>query len=219
MGKHGECCELLPHMQIERNMRPLPCFGNSLFSNSPPTTGSEDEMGYGYDMACSKCGRHHAVTLGCGFSLPTVYSELVSDIETGAFGKEWQELAAQTECFAIDVETHLFRCETCGFWECAPSLSIYTPKDVEKTLETQYGEKTVREWGRVPHERCDPQPQRGIPFPDQLCDNKRNPEQKGDAHETGMLQITMPNRTQAADHLRHRRDGRHRRARCPAAGR
>ena len=108
-------------------------------------------MGYGYDMACSKCGRHHAVMLGCGFSLPTVYSELVSDIETGAFGKEWQELAAQTECFAIDVETHLFRCETCGFWECAPSLSIYTPKDVEKTLETQYGEKTVREWGRIPY--------------------------------------------------------------------
>lgn len=108
-------------------------------------------MGKGYGLICSECGNSYEVFLGCGMGFPVEYKKLVQDIEAGRYGKEWQELAAQTEHFAIDAENHLFRCENCGFWKCSPSLSIYAPRNVKKVLSTQYGEKTVREWGRAPY--------------------------------------------------------------------
>ena len=108
-------------------------------------------MGVGYELECKSCGKSHAVLLGSGMRFPVVYEKLVTDIEAGRYGKECQELAAQTPFFAIDAESYLFCCENCGFWECAPSLSIYAPKDIEKVLNKRYGEKTVREWGRAPY--------------------------------------------------------------------
>ena len=108
-------------------------------------------MGTGYELTCNNCGNCYQVTLGVGFAFPRIYENLIEAIEAGRFGEEWRELAAQTDQFGIDAEDHLYRCDECGYWECAPSLSIYAPKDIEKVLNTQYGEKTVRERGRVPY--------------------------------------------------------------------
>lgn len=108
-------------------------------------------MGKGYRLTCSNCGGEYEVLLGVGFGFPSVYEELVEDIEAGRYGEEWREIAAETEHFAIDAENRLYWCGKCGHWECVPGLSIYAPKDVGKVLATRFGDKTVREWGRVPY--------------------------------------------------------------------
>ena len=89
-------------------------------------------MGKGLELICNDCGNHHGVFLGYGMMFPSVYEQTVQDILAGCYGKEWQELAAQTEHFAIDARNHLFRCEHCGFGECVPSASIYAPNEVKK---------------------------------------------------------------------------------------
>ena len=95
-------------------------------------------MGIGYEFVCSDCGAHHGVSLGYGFMFPRVYEELVKGIEAGRYGKDWQELAAQTDGFAIDAGVHLFRCEKCGNWEVDYGLSIYAPKDGEAVRESSF---------------------------------------------------------------------------------
>ena len=111
-------------------------------------------MGSGYQLTCVCCGKSHAVFTGFGMAFPRVYAELVEDIQAGRFGREWQQLVEETELFAIDAEKHLYRCESCGHWECALGLSIYEPKDPEKILHTRFGEKTMRERGRAPYATC-----------------------------------------------------------------
>lgn len=95
-------------------------------------------MGTGYELICSDCGKKYEIHFGCGFMFPNDYSELIKGIEAGRFGQEWQEIAAQTEHYAIDAESHLFRCEKCGYWECEPSLSIYAPKNEDLVSEREY---------------------------------------------------------------------------------
>ena len=108
-------------------------------------------MGYGYDYKCKTCKKKYSVRLGIGFSFPSVYRRLLSDIKDGKYGDTFKNILESKKYVAVDAEKELYICKNCGKWETNYILNLYIPKNIEKLLNKQYGIKTVREWGYVPY--------------------------------------------------------------------
>ena len=108
-------------------------------------------MGYGYDYKCRKCGHHYDVYIGGGFSLPSVYREMVDAISDGVYGDEWRDVYNSTEYAAVNADKHVFICDSCKKWEVGRDLTIYAPNDPEIIRHMTFGDKTVEEWGYVPY--------------------------------------------------------------------
>ena len=97
-------------------------------------------MGYGEEFKCSKCGYEYMYGVGVGFMFPKVYEELLESVKEGDYGEEWKELVLKTDNIAIDAETYLYCCKSCGNWKTEEGLSLYVPKDME-TLKKKTEEK------------------------------------------------------------------------------
>lgn len=107
-------------------------------------------MGSGISLKC-KCGKKEELHFGVGMMYPRVYRETLESAKAGEFGERWKELVESEEFMAIDAARYLFFCEECGHWEMAYGFDLYKPKDAEKIRHTDYGIKTVEEWGDVPY--------------------------------------------------------------------
>lgn len=100
-------------------------------------------MGYGYAYICKKCKKCYSIYLGIGMAFPIVYQEIVANIKFGNYGDEWRKFFNSVPYTVVDAEGYLYKCETCGNWEVAPSLDIYAPKN-------SYNEKTIEELNNIP---------------------------------------------------------------------
>ena len=52
---------------------------------------------------------------------------------------------------AVDAETKVFCCGSCGAWETGKDLTLWAPDDPAAISRKRYGEKTAEEWGCVPY--------------------------------------------------------------------
>ena len=106
-------------------------------------------MSEGYVFECGACGKMFGVFPGAGVSFPTVYEKLISDIKAGVYGSEWQRIPESEPFTAVDAETYLFKCASCGHWEAGPGLSLYAPNNLKTFIQNRYGQKTVQDMRSV----------------------------------------------------------------------
>ena len=115
-------------------------------------------MGYGVRIRC-KC-RSSDLMLGCGFSYPMVYQEIMDAMKKGEYGDEIKDLVNNTEFVAVNAENEAYYCDKCGKATARKSLDLYKPKDVEKvkkevvgrwTVADEYIDKTMGELGELPY--------------------------------------------------------------------
>ena len=95
-------------------------------------------MGMGYDFICKKCGHWYNIHLGSGTMFYKVYQSCIRDIQAGKYGEEWKALALSHEHIAVDAETYLYICESCGNWKTDMDLSLYEPKEPDKIQNEKY---------------------------------------------------------------------------------
>ena len=67
-------------------------------------------MGYGYDYKCKTCKKKYSVRLGIGFSFPSVYRRLLSDIKDGKYGDTFKNILESKKYVAVDAEKELYNC-------------------------------------------------------------------------------------------------------------
>lgn len=108
-------------------------------------------MGAGYIYNCSSCGKHFAVHTGVGYLFPKVYADIIADVQDGGYGENWKNAFTRAPYMAIDASSAVYICGSCGYWEEAPVLALYSPKDPEQLKSLEYHGKTVEEWGFVPY--------------------------------------------------------------------
>ena len=89
-------------------------------------------MGMGFNFICEKCGREYGYGVGIGFMFPRAYEELIKKVKKGKYGKEWKDIANNTENVAIDAEEYLYVCPKCGSWKAEEGLSLYIPKETKE---------------------------------------------------------------------------------------
>ncbi len=104
-------------------------------------------MGMGFNFICEKCGREYGYGVGIGFMFPRVYEDLLKKVKKGKYGKEWKDLAKDTENVAIDAEEYLYACPKCGAWKTEEGLSLYIPKDAKEPKNVSY----VTSWDLKEH--------------------------------------------------------------------
>ncbi len=108
-------------------------------------------MGKGYSYVCSKCGKNFDVFLGIGMMFPVIYRRTIEEIKSGKYGEEWKKIFNSQPYTATNAHKYLYKCKNCGYWEESKELSLYVPNDLESFPKTQFGIKTVEEWGYVPY--------------------------------------------------------------------
>ena len=108
-------------------------------------------MGHGTDYRCGKCGREYGVRTGTGFLFPKEYRETMKAIADGVYGAELKAICEKTPYAAVDAETKVFCCGSCGAWETGKDLTLWAPDDPAAISRKRYGEKTAEEWGCVPY--------------------------------------------------------------------
>ncbi len=108
-------------------------------------------MGQGFTFTCAKCGYVYSVHPGSGFMYPDEYQELLQNIESGRYGEERQRLLKETPYAAVNAETFVYICRSCGHWGEGKDITLYAPNNPEAIPHKQYGIKTVEEWGYVPY--------------------------------------------------------------------
>ena len=90
-------------------------------------------MGYDMKMICLNCGHVYQVFLREGYCFPQMYQWAVETIRLGKRGREWKELLEKTPHAAVNIDKHLYVCDTCHFFVPRQELSVYVPIDPDKT--------------------------------------------------------------------------------------
>lgn len=85
-------------------------------------------MGQGYGCTCNKCGYSFSANLGAGFLFPMVYKETVDAMKKGEYGEQGKKFFTEHPDGAIDCETVVARCKSCGEYGSVPNLTMYVPK-------------------------------------------------------------------------------------------
>ena len=101
-------------------------------------------MGAGFGFTCKKCGNEYQAFLGSGMMYPSIYEEVMGEIQSGKYGAELQELSNTIPYVAVDAEDAVYYCRNCGIWEVSPNLSLYGPRDME------YIQREIEEFGHSP---------------------------------------------------------------------
>ena len=108
-------------------------------------------MGSGHAYKCSRCGENYEVYTGIGFLFPQEYRKLITDMKKGRYGEERKELFKKIPLLAVDAEKEYYECEECGYWNVSECKDLYKPKNVDKILKQEHGDKTVEDLGEVPY--------------------------------------------------------------------
>lgn len=86
-------------------------------------------MGIVLSCNCKKCGYHFGASVGVGMLYPKVYSENVTAMKEGQFGKQGKAFFETFPDGAITCENIVVQCNDCGQLMEVPELSLYIPKD------------------------------------------------------------------------------------------
>lgn len=107
-------------------------------------------MGTGYGFKCNKCGKEGYLNLGIGFGYSESCRQAKQAALNGELGEEWKKIVSEIPYSLVETKRYIIWCPNCHRFELAEDLSIYKPKNLEKLLKEQRGEKTVEEWGYDP---------------------------------------------------------------------
>lgn len=108
-------------------------------------------MGNGYSYTCKNCGHEYWAHIGIGMLYPMAYEKLINDINEGKYGEERKKLLNDTAYAAVNAEEMIYICNKCNYWEIKNDPTIYAPNDPDRIENERYGNKTVKELGRVPY--------------------------------------------------------------------
>ena len=108
-------------------------------------------MGIGNYFECKNCHHEYRTKLGSGMLYPKVYQRLLGAIMDGDYGETLQEVAKQHQYTAVNAEYVLYICSDCRHWEISQDTTLYAPNNLEEIRTSQFGIKTVEEWGYVPY--------------------------------------------------------------------
>ena len=86
-------------------------------------------MGKRLSFLCSKCGFTFESSIGIGMMFPVVYSETVSKMKAGIYGKQGNEFFKQFPDGAIDCENVILQCQKCRNLMKKKDLTMYVPKE------------------------------------------------------------------------------------------
>ncbi len=64
-------------------------------------------------------------------------------------GEERKELFKKILLLAVDAEKEYYECEECSYWNVSERKDLYKPKNVDKILKQEYGDKTVEDLGEA----------------------------------------------------------------------
>lgn len=76
---------------------------------------------------CKQCGYHFGACVGVGMLYPKVYSEIVTKMKKGQFGKQGKEFFEAFPNGAISCENIVVQCSSCGQLMEVPELALYIP--------------------------------------------------------------------------------------------
>lgn len=86
-------------------------------------------MGTGYGCRCKMCGYGIHANLGVGFMFPNAYREHVDRMKSGGYGPGPKKFFEEHPDGAIDCETVVAKCLSCGDCGPVPDLTMYVPKE------------------------------------------------------------------------------------------
>lgn len=86
-------------------------------------------MGLTLGCNCKKCGYSFGADVGVGMLYPKVYSEIVTKMKKGQFGKQGKEFFEAFPNGAISCENIVVQCNSCGQLMVVPKLTLYIPQE------------------------------------------------------------------------------------------
>lgn len=85
-------------------------------------------MGTGLIVKCNTCKFKESYHLGAGMMFPNVYKNLVEEVRSGRYGKEWREFFEENDGAAINAEKQLYQCPSCNRLKLDYDKSLYKSK-------------------------------------------------------------------------------------------